>query len=44
MERENHDGPADLIELGSVSADTKGDGGIYWEIGGLQPRPGISAD
>ena len=29
-------------ELGSVTADTKGDGGFYWEIGGLQPHPGIS--
>jgi hypothetical protein len=44
MERDNHDRTEALIELGSVSADTKGDGGIYWEIGGLQPQPGISAD
>lgn len=44
MERENHDSPAALIELGSVSADTKGDGGFYWEIGGLRPHQGISDD
>ena len=44
MERDHVEYDAGLIELGSLSEDTHGDGGFYWEIGGLQPHPGISAD
>ena len=44
MERDTFDSPASLIELGSVSADTQGDNGFYWEIGGLNPHPGSSND
>jgi hypothetical protein len=44
MEREHSETTASPIELGSVSGDTQGDGGFYWEIGGLQPHPGISND
>ena len=42
MEREHCETPASLVELGSVSGDTQGDGGIYWEGFALQPHPGIS--
>ena len=42
MERE-HDN-AGLVELGSVSGDTQGAGGIYWETFVLQPHAGISHD
>jgi hypothetical protein len=44
MERDTHGQGTALVELGSVTADTKGDGGLYWELGGLQPHPGLSAD
>lgn len=44
MERDNHDNIAGLIELGSVTSDTKGSIGSHWEAGGLQPYPGISDD
>lgn len=44
MTRTNQAGLPGLVELGSVSADTQGDGGLYWEIGGLQPHPGICAE
>jgi hypothetical protein len=43
MEREFTDTPA-VIDLGSVSGDTHGDVGIYWEGFALQPHPGISDD
>lgn len=42
MEREAQNIFEGPVELGSVTADTHGDGGFYWEIGGLQPHPGIS--
>lgn len=44
MEREHSNPSASLVELGSISGDTQGNGGFYWEIGGLQPHPGISDD
>lgn len=43
MER-NREEPSAVIDLGTVSDDTRGDGGIYWEGFALQPHPGMSAD
>lgn len=42
MERDDLDNPAGLIELGSVSGETKGDPGVYWEASGLSDRPTLS--
>jgi hypothetical protein len=39
MERTN-----DLVELGSVSADTAGQKGLPFEAGGLQNIPGLSQE
>ncbi|WP_257547006.1 benenodin family lasso peptide [Sphingopyxis sp. DBS4] len=39
MERTN-----DLVELGSVSADTAGQKGLPFETGGLQNIPGLSQE
>lgn len=44
MERDNSERPTSLIELGSISGDTQGQGGIYWETFVLQPHQGISDD
>lgn len=44
MQRDNCDTPIGLIELGSVSHDTQGEGGFYWEGFITQPHPGISPD
>ena len=44
MEREVTSERVGMIELGSVIADTHGDGGIYWEAAGLMPHAGISDD
>ena len=44
MERDNSETPAGLIELGSVSGDTQGGYGIYWETFVLFPHAGISDD
>ena len=41
MERDRNEASA-VIDLGSVSDDTRGDGGIYWEGFALQPHAGIS--
>lgn len=38
------DNRAELIELGSVTADTQGEGGLVLEGFTLMPKPGISAD
>jgi hypothetical protein len=42
MKNDNLDGAAMLVELGSVSGDTKGIGGPHWENGGLDRYPGLS--
>lgn len=34
----------ELIELGQVSADTAGDGGPAFEMGGRMPHPGLQPD
>jgi hypothetical protein len=44
MEREHHSNPLDLIELGSVSGETKGDSAPHWEAVGLRPNTGLSDD
>ena len=44
MERKDLPDRSELIELGSASADTRGNGGIYWEAAGLMPHSGISDD
>jgi hypothetical protein len=41
MERDSNQAPA-VIDLGSVSGDTQGDRGVYWEGFALQPHAGIS--
>lgn len=41
MERDINEAPA-VIDLGTVSNDTHGDGGVYWEGFALQPHSGIS--
>ena len=41
MERDREEASA-VIDLGTVSDDTRGDGGIYWEGFALQPHAGIS--
>ncbi len=40
MERDTNN----LVELGSVSADTAGDDGLWFEAGGRMPRPGLEQD
>ncbi|TCP65469.1 benenodin family lasso peptide [Sphingomonas sp. PP-CE-1G-424] len=40
MATEQHD----VIELGVASVETQGDGTAQVEIGGLQPRMGLSDD
>ena len=35
---------AALVELGSVTADTKGEGGVLIETFTLMPKAGITAD
>lgn len=41
MERE-HVNDLDPVELGLISQDTKGPGGVYWEAAGLLNHAGIS--
>lgn len=40
MEREAND----LVELGSVTTDTAGGDGLWFEAGGRMPRPGLDQD
>lgn len=40
MERE----PNDLVELGTVSKDTAGEGGPAFEPGGRMPHPGLTQE
>ena len=42
MERDEHTNPHELIDLGSVSSDTKGNSAPHWEAFGLRPLAGIS--
>lgn len=42
MKRDEHQDATPLIELGTVSGDTKGPYGIHWETGGMKSMPGIS--
>jgi hypothetical protein len=42
MKTDNLNDAAALVELGSVSTDTKGLGGPHWETGGLARYPGLS--
>jgi hypothetical protein len=44
MERDKQESGDRLVELGSVTRDTQGDGGIYWETHGMRPFPGICDD
>lgn len=44
MEREKHQDTADLIQLGSISGDTRGNGGVFYEAFSLGPWPGLSAE
>ena len=44
MERTAPDGPLEPIELGSATAATQGNGGVYWEAAGLMPHAGITED
>jgi len=41
MERDSNNELA-LVELGTISNDTHGDRGVYWEGFALQPHAGIS--
>lgn len=34
----------DLVELGTVTADTAGEGGPAFEPGGRMPHPGLAQD
>jgi hypothetical protein len=42
MERDDHTNPLDLIDLGSVSGETKGNSAPHWEAFGLRSFAGIS--
>lgn len=42
MERDDHTNPLELIELGSVCAETKGNSAPHWEAVGLRSNLGIS--
>jgi len=44
MTKDNRDETTALVELGSVSGDTRGIDGPYWETGGLDRLPGLSQD
>jgi hypothetical protein len=42
--KDRNEANVNVIELGTVSGDTLGDRGTYWESFALQPRTGISDD
>jgi len=42
MERDNQPTQVELIDLGSVSRETKGNAAPNWEAVGLRPNVGIS--
>ena len=44
MERENNCTLLELVELGSVSGETRGDSAPHWEAVGLQSYVGICDD
>lgn len=44
MELTNESNSLELIELGAVTVETKGDSAPHWEAVGLRPNAGISDD
>jgi hypothetical protein len=40
MERQSND----FVELGSISSDTAGEDGLYFEVGGRMPTPGLDQE
>jgi hypothetical protein len=44
MKRDEQEQATPVIELGTVSGDTKGGIGLHWETGGMRRDPGITDD
>ena len=42
MKRDEQQDASVLIELGTISGDTKGPYGIHWETGGMKSTPSLS--
>lgn len=44
MKHDDQDDVTGLVELGTVSGDTKGPFGVHWERVGMSLDPGLSDD